>query len=198
MGKVITGFTMSLDGFVAAADDTFPRLFDWFEQGDVRFEWPEKTMAVNVSAASAAVLQDLIEHTGAFVVGRRLFDSANGWEGRHPNGVPVFVVSHRGPEGWDTRHDSSMTTFVNDGVAAAVERAQAAAGDRWVLVAGANVAQQCLDLGLIDEIRVELVPVLLGSGIPFFANLHNTPVLLDDPTVVEGERVTHLAYRVRK
>lgn len=84
------------------------------------------------------------------------------------------------------------------GVAPAVEQAQAVAGDKWVGVAGPNIAQQCLDLGLLDEIRIELTPVVLGAGIPFFANLATTPVLLDNPTVVEGDRATHLTYTVQK
>jgi dihydrofolate reductase len=72
------------------------------------------------------------------------------------------------------------------------------AGDKWVGVAGPNIAQQSLNLGLLDEIRIELAPVLLGEGIPFFANLTSAPILLDDPIVIEDNRVTHLIYAVRK
>ncbi len=189
---------MSLDGFIAAPDDTVPHIFDWYENGDVRFEWPGNDMVSNVTAASAAGLRELVDHTGALVVGRRLFDLTDGWAGRHPIGAPVFVVSHRGPEGWDARHDGSLTTFVTDGLESALGQAQAVAGDRYIGVAGANIAQQCLDLGLLDQIRVELVPVLLGRGIPFFAHLQRAPVLLDGPRIVEGHRVTHLVYDVIK
>ncbi|HZQ77904.1 MAG TPA: dihydrofolate reductase family protein [Acidimicrobiia bacterium] len=198
MSKVVAGFSMSLDGFVAAPDDGVPHIFDWYGTGDVRFDWPGNDMVSHVTAASAAHLREMVDQTGALVVGRRIFDHTDGWGGRHPIGVPVFVVSHRGPEGWDTRHDASLTTFVSAGVAAAVEQARAVAGDKWVGVAGPDIARQCLDLGLLDEIRVELVPVLLGEGIPFFADLRNTPILLEDPRVIEGRRVTHLVYRVRK
>jgi dihydrofolate reductase len=198
MSKVIAGFSMSLDGFIAAPDDTVPHIFDWYGNGPVRFDWPGNDMVSDVMPASAAHLRDLVEHTGALVVGRRVFDITDGWAGHHPIGVPVFVVSHRGPEGWESRHDPSLTTFVPDGVASAVEQARAVAGDAWVGVAGPNIAQQCLDLGLLDEIRIELVPVVLGAGIPFFANVETTPVLLDNPTVIEGDRVTHLVYAVRK
>ena len=189
---------MSLDGFVAAPDDGVPHIFDWYGTGTVSFRWPGNDMVAEVTPTAAAYLQELVDETGALVIGRRLFDYTDGWAGRHPIGVPVFVVSHRGPEGWDVRHDSSRTTFVSDGVAAAVERAQAAAGDKAVGVAGPNVAQQCLNLGLVDEIRVDLVPVLLGQGIPFFANLTTAPVLLDDPVIIEDTSVTHLAFTVRK
>lgn len=198
MGKVVAGFSMSLDGFIADPDDGVPHIFDWYGAGDVRFDWPGNDMVSHVTPAGAAYLRELVDQTGALVVGRRIFDLTDGWAGRHPIGVPVFVVSHRGPEGWDERHDPSLTTFVQDGVAAAVERARAVAGDKWVGVGGANVAQQCLDLGLLDEIRIELAPVVLGSGIPFFANLTTTPLVLDGPRVIEDRRVTHLAYTVRK
>ena len=198
MGKVIAGFSMSLDGYVAAPDDSVGHIFDWYGSGDVRVQWPGNDMTSDVTPAGAAVLRDLIERTGALVVGRRIFDYTDGWAGHHPIGVPIFVVSHRGPEGWDERHDPSLTTFVADGVASAVEQAQAVAGDKSIGVAGPDIAQQCLDLGLIDEIHVELTPVILGAGIPFFANLARTPVLLENPTVVEGDRVTHLVYAVRK
>jgi dihydrofolate reductase len=198
MAKVLAGFSMSLDGFIAARDDTVPHIFDWYGNGAVRFDWPGNDMVSNVTPASATYLQELVDRTGALVVGRRLFDITDGWAGHHPIGAPVFVVSHRGPEGWDERHDPSLTTFVSDGVARAVEQAAEVAGDNWIGVAGPNVVQQCFDLGLVDEIRIELVPVLLGEGIPFFANLETTPVLFDDPTVIEDDRVTHLAYTVRK
>jgi dihydrofolate reductase len=198
MSKVVAGFSMSLDGFVAAPDDDVPHIFDWYGTGDVRFDWPGNDMVSDVTSASAAYLRELVDQTGALVVGRRVFDLTDGWAGRHPVGVPVFVVTHRGPEGWDTRHDPSLTTFVHDGVAAAVREAQAVAGDKWVGVAGPNIAQQCLNLGLLDEIRIELAPVLLGSGIPFFANLKSIPILFDDPRVIEGGRVTHCVYTVRK
>lgn len=197
MGKVIAGFSMSLDGFVAAPDDSVPHIFDWYGSGTVRFDWPGNDMVSNVTPVSAAYLKELVDQTGALVVGRRLFDYTDGWAGHHPIGVPVFVVSHRGPEGWDQRHDLSLTTFVGD-LASAIDQAQAVAGEKWVGVAGPNIAQQCLNLGLLDKIRVELAPVLLGQGVRFFENLNKTPVLLDDPIVIVGDRVTHLIYVVRK
>jgi dihydrofolate reductase len=196
MGKVTAALSMSLDGFIAAPDDTVPHIFDWYENGEVRFEWPGNDMVSNVTPASAAYLRDGVESAGALVVGRRLFDITDGWAGHHPVGVPVFVVSHRGPDGWS--HDPSLTTFVTDGVASAIEQAQAVAGDKDIGMAGPDVAMQALDLGLLDEIAVELVPVLLGDGIPFFTKLTNAPVLLENPTVIEGDRVTHLTYKVRK
>jgi dihydrofolate reductase len=198
MGKVIASLSMSLDGFTATPQDGVDYIFDWFENGPVRIEWPGNGMVSNVTPASADYLRELMGGMGALVVGRRVFDITDGWGGHHPAGVPVFVVSHRGPEGWDERHDPSLTTFVADGVESAVRQAQRVAGDKHIGVSGANIAQQCIDLGLLDEIRVDLAPVLLGDGIPFFANLKYTPVLLENPRVIEGDRATHLVYAVRR
>lgn len=113
---------------------------------------------------------------------------------RSSTGLPVFVVSHSIPDGWP--RDDAPFTFVADGVARAVAQAKQVAGERYVGVAGPNVVQQCLNLGLLDEVRIELVPVLLGEGIRFFDNVEHPPVMFDDPEVIEGRRVTHLRYRL--
>jgi dihydrofolate reductase len=82
-------------------------------------------------------------------------------------------------------------------VAAAIERARAIAGAKAVALAGPSIIGQALDLGLVDEIAVDLAPVLLGDGIRFFGELARPPVLLDDPLIIESKRVTHLRFRVR-
>ena len=94
-------------------------------------------------------------------------------------------------------HPDAPFTFVTDGVAAAVERAREIAGDKDVGVNGGTIATQCLELGLLDEITLDLVPVLLGGGVPYL-DVKTAPVLLDGPTITEGSRVTHLHYVVRK
>jgi dihydrofolate reductase len=105
-----------------------------------------------------------------------MFDLARGWGGSHPLNVPTFVVSHSMPEGWP--RDDAPFTFVTDAaggvesaVERAIERAKKVAGEKMVIVAGANVAQQALKAGLLDEIEVDLVPVLLGQGIRLFEYL---------------------------
>jgi dihydrofolate reductase len=186
---------MSMDGFIAHLDDRVDHLFDWYENGAVDVAWPGNDMVSHVTPASAAYLHEVIAGAGALVVGRRIFDVTDGWGGSHPLGVPVFVVTHTVPDGWP-RADAPFT-FVSDGVESAVRQAQAVAGDKTVGVAGPNIVQQCLNAGLMDELIIELVPVLLGEGIPFFANLTKTPVMFENPTVIEGDRVTHLSYKVR-
>jgi dihydrofolate reductase len=196
MATVMAGLTMSLDGFIADLSDGVEHLFDWYDRGDVTFEWPGNDMVSHVSKASAEHLRELIESVGAIVAGRRVFDITDGWGGRHPMGVPVFLLTHQAPENW--AHDTSLTTFVTDGVESAITQAKAAAGDKSVAVAGPNVIQQCLNLGLLDEVGIDLAPVLLGDGIRFFDNLTAAPVLFENPTVIEGDRVTHLHYKVRR
>ncbi|MEW1588674.1 dihydrofolate reductase family protein [Micromonospora vinacea] len=198
MTKVTTGATMSLDGYIAdASHGGFEYLFQWYENGDVETPTADPELTFRTSAVSALHLRALTERTGALVVGRRLFDITGGWGGRHPLDVPVVVVTHSVPEGWAPENDSFV--FVTDGIESAVARATAIAGDREVGVNGGTIAAQVVEAGLLDEVHVDLVPVLLGSGIPLFADLKIAPLQLDGPfSVVEGEGVTHLAYRVRR
>jgi dihydrofolate reductase len=139
-----------------------------------------------------------VSSIGALVCGRTLFDVTDGWQGRHSLDVPVVVVTHRVPTAWIAAHPDAPFTFVTEGVAAAIAQAQALAGDRDVTVTGGTIARQCLDLGLLDEVAVDLVPVVMGEGNrPFFGKLAAEDVLLGDPTVcVPGDRVTHLVFPV--
>ena len=195
MGDVVAGLTMSVDGYVAHPDDSVGLLFDWYNSGDVEVRWPGNDMVSHVTPQSAAYLRRVIDQAGALVVGRRVYDFTNGFRGGHPVGVPLFLVTHHPPEKWP-RPDAPFTA-VTDGVSAAIEQAKHAAGDKTVSLSGPSIIQQALTLGLVDEVVVELAPVLLGRGIPFFGELAN-PILLDDPQVIEGKRVTHLRFRVRR
>ena len=153
-------------------------------------------MTLRMTPASAAHFRNLIDMTGALVVGRKLFDSTNAWGGNHPMGRPVAVVTHSVPEGWP-REDAPFT-FVGEGVERAVEEAKALAGGKAVGVNAGTIASQCLDAGLLDEVWIDVAPVLLGGGTRFFDHLEVAPVELEGPvSVVEGTGVTHLRYRVR-
>jgi dihydrofolate reductase len=195
VADVIAALTMSVDGFIAHEDDSVGHLFDWYGSGDVEVRWPGMNMVSHVTPQSAAYLRDTIERAGALVVGRRVYDYTNGWGGSHPLGVPVFLVTHNPPQAWPV--PDAPYTAVPEGVAAAIGKAKAAAGDKTVALAGPAVIQQALDLDLVDEIAVDLAPMLLGKGIRFFGELAHAPVLLDDPEVRESARVTHLRFRVR-
>jgi dihydrofolate reductase len=190
MGKVVTHMTMSLDGFVADPQDGIDELFGWYDVGDVEVPTADPDMTFHVDGASAALLRDSIERTGALVCGRRLFDITRGWGDAHPMGAPVVVVTHRPVEG-----EWSRTTFAGD-VASAVAQAREIAGEKDVTISSADISAQALELGLVDEVAVSLVPVLTGSGIPYFAGLAGAPHRFSDPVVVAGTRATHLRYTV--
>jgi dihydrofolate reductase len=187
---------MSLDGFIADLADGVEHLFGWYDNGDVTVPTADPRMTFHVSEASAAHLRDRLANVGALVCGRRLFDVANGWGGNHPTGAPVFVVTHSIPEGWP-RDDAPFTFISEGGIERAVAQAKGVARDKIVAIASADIAQQCLNAGLLDVIAVDLVPVLLGKGIRFFDRLSGAPITLEDPRVVEGTGVTHLYYRVK-
>lgn len=204
MGKVGTGFSTSLDGFIAGPNDSperplgdgGERLFAWYFGGDTEYTMPGGGMTLKVSPQSADLLRESHEKTGALVVGRRHFDLANGWSGRHPMDLPVFVVSHSIPREWV--YEGSPFTFVTSDVESAVERARAIAGDKDVGVGGANIAQQAIKAGLVDEVGVDLVPVLLGGGVRFFDHLGDGRIELERTRVIEAPGVTHLRFRVVK
>jgi dihydrofolate reductase len=173
MSTIVSHMTMSLDGFIADPDDGIGELFDWYS-----------TEQVELPAADV----------GAIVAGRHLFDIARGWGDHHPVGAPVVVVTHRPPE---NAADFPRTSFV-DGLDAALDRAREVAGDREVTIASADIAQQAIAAGRVDEIAVSLVPVLFGTGKRYFGDLADGHVLLDDPVVVAGRRALHLRYAVRR
>lgn len=195
MGKVLTHMTMSLDGYIADPNDQPGELFDWYQAGEVSLPSANETVTFNVDEASAEVLGELTEKAGALVAGRRLFDIANGWNDAHPAGMSVVVVTHRPPD--DAAERWPKTTFV-DGVEPAIAKAREIAGDDNVTLASPNIIAQALELGLVDEIRVSLVPVLFGEGIPYFSKLNQGHLLLEDPVVVQGHRALHLTYPIRR
>jgi dihydrofolate reductase len=171
-------------------------LFEWYGAGDVHVTTANEDVAFNVDAASAEVLRDLTEDIGALISGRHLFDITDGWGDKHPVGAPVVVVTHTEPP--ENANDRwPRTTFVN-GVDAAVAKAREIAGDRDVTIMSPTIIQQALDLGLLDEVCLSLVPVLFGEGKPYFGKPAHGHLLLDDPIVVQGRRALHLRYPVQR
>lgn len=197
MAKVIGIMSMSLDWYVADADDGVAEVFDWYFSGDVDIPMPSASsdMTFRVSAASAGHLRAMMGEVGAMLTGRRTFEKAGGWGGQHPWDVPAFVVTHHVPDGWPP--PGSTVHFVTDGIESAVTRAKSAAHPKSVGVHGAQTIQQCLNAGLMDEIHVDLAALFLGRGVRLFDHLENTPAVLGNPTVVSGVGVTHLRYPVQ-
>ena len=185
---------MSLDGFIADPSDRVGPLFDWYGNGDVEIAPGDPERAFRVSAASAEYLSNAWANIAGGVMGRRLFDLTNGWNGRPAAGEFAYVVTHRPPTDWP--YPDAPFTFVTDGVESAVRQAKEAAGDRDVSVSAGEIAGQAFAAGLVDEVRVDLVPVVLGAGRRFFGGYDASPLLLGDPEIVQGTRVTHLHFRV--
>lgn len=191
MGKVVMYGSVSVDGFIADEDDQPGPLFDWLIGGEVPLD---DSGVLKVSQASYDHTRPYWDQIGATIAGRHVFDLTDGWDGIPPSGIDhVVVVTHRGrPEGW---HPGAPFHFV-DGVEAAVARAQELAGDRVVEVAAGDVGGQALAAGLIDEVRMDVVPVVFGAGKRYLGSV-DAQHLLVDPEVVPGTLVLHLCYRLR-
>jgi dihydrofolate reductase len=183
MGNVIVGATMSLDGFMSDRHGDISRLYPDLE-----------------ALRRTEMLQEEIRTTGAVVMGRRAYDMAEGDLTDYEYQVPIFVLTHHVPEQVVKGENDQLTaTFVTDGIARAIERAKAAAGDKQIMVVGgANTAQQCLRAGLVDEIHMGIVPVLLGEGLRFFEPGANEQLELERTRVFESPTRADLWFRVVK
>lgn len=203
MGKVVFNMTVSLDGFVAGLNDSPEEglgdggdaLFNWYFSGDTEILLSEGTPPLKISAQSAALLKEAVESSGAGVWGRRTFDIAHAWDG-HPPGTPAFIVTHNIPQEWV--YEGSPFTFVTDGVESVIRQAKEAAGEKDVVVSTASILQQCLNAGLMDEIHLDVAPLLLGKGVRLFDQLNIDPIRLERIRVVEAPGVTHIGFRVVK
>lgn len=193
MATTIANMSVSLDGYVNHPTDGVTSLFEWYSAGgEVEVEIDPR-YSYQLDENSAKLLEEAVSGIGALVAGRRLFDEAKGWDGQHPVGVPVVVLTHEPPADWP--EDASIE-FVTEGIEAAIARAKEIAGDRDVALASPTITQQALAAGLLDAIAVDLVPVFLGAGVRWFDNLGTDPIRLGNPQVVPGNRVTHLRYPV--
>lgn len=203
MGKVVFNMTVSLDGFVAGPNDNPENglgdggdaLFNWYFSGDTEVPISDGNMVLKVSSQSAELLKQSFETYRAGVWGRKTFDIAHAWGG-HPPGSPAFIVTHHVPQEWV--YEGSPFTFVTDGVESAIRQAQEAAGDKDVVICTASILQQCLNAGLMDEIHLDIAPLLLGKGVRLFDHLNIEPVNLERIRVVEAPGVTHFGFRVVK
>jgi dihydrofolate reductase len=203
MGKVVFNMTISFDGFVAGPNDNPDNglgdggdaLFNWYFSGDTEVKISEGTPVLKVSKKSARILKESFKTYGAGVWGRRTFDIARAWGG-HPPGTPAFIVTHHIPQEWVK--EGSPFTFVTEGVESAIHQAKKVAGEKNVIICTASILQQCLNAGLMDEIHVDVAPLLLGKGVRLFDHLNIDPINLEIMRVVDVPSVTHLSYRVVK
>lgn len=191
MGKVIVSKSMSLDGFVAGPNVSVDspmgegglRLHDWF-------------LNAPAGSANAEMMRESSAAIGAVVLGKRTFDIGVGlWEDT-PFPVPTFVLTHE-PRA-DRVEKSGTFVFVTDGIASTLAKAQAAAGDKNIVLMGAETSNQYLKAGMVDEIHVTVIPVLLGRGARLFEGIGPEPVELAFTMAQESAGVTHLRLRVAR
>jgi len=189
MGLAICDMSASLDGYVTGPNDSRENPFG--DGAGMLHDW----LSTAATDQDRAILQDMIDTTGAIVMGRTSFEKNEGdggWGDKGPMGdTPVFVVTHHAP----IKSYPPVFTFVTDGVVSAIEQAKTAAGDKVVGLFGATVMQQALPLGLVDEIHVHVVAVVLGGGTPLFSTLESA-VNLERIDVTATPAATHLRFRV--
>ncbi len=195
MAKLTFNMSASLDGFVAGPNDEVDQVFAWYFGGDAPFQFPGAPFSFRVSKTSAELLREATRTIGAIITGRRNFNLTGAWNGNPPLGVPHVVVTHSPAKEWVK--PGSPFTFVTDGIESAVRKAKDLAGGKDVAISTPSMMQQCLAAGLLDEINIDLVPVILGRGVPMFA-AGAGPYKLERTRVVEGMGVTHMQYRVVK
>jgi len=196
MSQVIAGFSMSLDGFVADPDDGVEQVFKWYSAGGTHAEVTAGDATFEMSREGAEFIEEAGRGAGVLVTARRTFDLAHAWGGKHPMDVPMVVVTHRVPGEWANREGSPFT-FVTEGVPKAIDVARQIAGDKDVVVGAPSVTWQCLQLGLLDAIHIDLAPVVLGRGIRLFDHLTG-PVELRITEASGNPHVTHITYQVIK
>jgi dihydrofolate reductase len=205
MGKVTADMSMSLDGFITGPDDGVEKPLG--EGGGRLHQWVFGTKAWREphgleggeTGPDSDVIEEAFKSTGATLMGRRMFDLGEGpWGDNPPFHGPVFVVTHRAREEL-IKEGGTTFTFVTDGIESALARAEAAAGDKDVSIAGgANIIQQYLTAGLLDEIQIHVAPVMLGEGRRLFENLGAKQRELETTRVIDTPGVTHLKFRVVK
>ncbi len=211
--KIVAAYSMSLDGFIDGPPEPgaegpqgrgAAELFRWLRSGDT----PSRVAPhFKLSAASARFFDESAGRAGAVISGRRTYDVSDAWGGGGPFGpaVPLFVVTHRVPENvpvgkprFPGGPSPAPYTFVTEGIESAVEKARAAAAGKDIALMGANIVQQCLRAGLVDELVINLVPVVLGRGVRLLDGLEPGSVTLELAQVVDAPDVTHLRYSVKR
>jgi dihydrofolate reductase len=203
MSKVTFNMTMSLDGFVAGPNDGPENglgdggegLFTWYFSGDTEVLMSEGVPPLKVSKRSAEIMKEAISTIGAGIWGRRTFDIAHAWGG-NPPGSPAFIVTHHVPQEWVKK--GSPFIFVTDGVESAIHQAKKAAGDKDVMICTPSILQQALKAGLVDEIHVDVAPMLIGGGVSLFSQLGIGPINLECIRAINEPHVIHLGFRVLK
>jgi dihydrofolate reductase len=184
MGKVITGMTVSLDGFINDKDGSAEKLSPDF-----------------VDLVSSPSFKEMVANTGAAVMGRHVYEMADPFMWANDDyefQTPIFVLTHTPPEKYPKVNDNLRFIFVTDGIESAITQARQAAGDKDVqVIGGADVIQQCLNAGLCDELQIDIMPVLLGQGLRLFENIDTNKIHLERIKVEETTAIrTSITFKI--
>lgn len=184
MGNVLLDMAISLDGFIAGPNNSDAGLYNWY---------------FAPAPPSAVVIDELVKTIGAIIMGRNTYGSGDEADGfaDDPYTAARFVLTHNPPQ--KIAKGAESFTFVTEGIESALRQAQESAGEKVIAIGGgANVAQQYLRAGLVDEIQLHLIPKLLGDGLRLFEHHAIGEIALERTRVIESVGVTHLKYRVMK
>jgi dihydrofolate reductase len=212
MSTVFVNIALSLDGYMAPEGMAIehwrtPEYKNWGAKWGALMTWLMRQQHFRESlkfgpGGETGAVNDLVRHTmertGANIMGRRMFEQGEAsWPEEAPFHTPVYVLTHETREPW-VRPGGTTFYFVNGGPERALEQAKAAAGDRDIRISGgANVIQQYLNLGVVDELEIALAPVLFGGGRRLFENIREPGPEFRIDRVLEGPAATHVRY-VRK
>lgn len=178
MAKVCFGMIMSLDGFVNDRNGGMDKLYASFEPNEE--------------------INDIMARTGAVILGRRTFDlgEPDAYADHYEFQVPIFVMTHHPPTTHPKENGQLKFTFVSDGIESAVQQAKAAAGEKDVLILGADVFRQALKAGLVEELQIAIAPILLGKGLRLFEQLEELEINLEKIRTIETSRQVEIWYKV--
>lgn len=179
MAKVCFGMIASLDGFISDRHGKLDKLYESFKPNDE--------------------INEVMANTGAVVMGRRTYDMADDPDAYADNyefQVPIFVLTHHLPAKHPKENDNLTITFVADGIESAVRMAKAAAGERDVVVLGADVGQQALRANLVNELQIAIAPLLLGTGTRMFDHLEDIEIHLEKTRTIETAEQIEIYYKV--
>ncbi|HLE26631.1 MAG TPA: dihydrofolate reductase family protein [Anaerolineales bacterium] len=209
MGKVFVNVGMSLDGYIAPEGMTLenwdkPDYKNWAAKWGAMMGWVfnQQYFRENLKLGSGGetglvneMLKQTTERIGANIMGMRMFEGGErGWPEEAPFHTPVYVLTHKKRAPW-VRPGGTTFYFVNDGIEAALEQARVAAGERDIRIAGgANVIQQYLNVGVVDELEIALAPVLFGGGQRLFENISDKVSGFKIERVLDTPLATHLRY----
>ena len=209
MSKVFVNVGLSLDGYMAPEGMTMenwdrPGYKDWAAKWGALMGWiiNQQYLRENLKlgpGGETGLVNDMLRNTteriGANIMGKRMFDlGERSWPEEAPFHTPVYVLTHEKRKPW-LRPGGTMFYFVNDGPESALEQARESAGGRDIRIAGgADVIQQYLNMGVIDELEIALAPVLFGGGRRLFENLREPVPRFHIDKVLDGPAATHLRY----